>query len=167
MIGTALGMADDDAGCAGILQHFGGEIAGMRAGRIWVTILRADRDGPAPRLLGKARDQRGRRADQQVGLAGERAGARKHGLEFGHGGLQPVHFPVAGDQGPDAIVHVKFLTVGAASLAERREFGHIAVLAIPCPLTASNSPTRAWLRGGDGHFMMRYQPGDALFAEFA
>ena len=109
----------------------------MRARCIRVAILGADRNALAARLVGKAGNQRCRRADQQVRLAGEPGRARQHGLEFGHGGLQPVHFPVAGNQRPDAIVHVKFLTVCAASLAERREFGHIALQTIPRPLTAS------------------------------
>ena len=110
----------------------------MGARAIRVAILRADGDALAPGLVGKTGNQGRGRADQQIGLAGKGARACQHRVEFRHRGLEAVHFPVAGDQGPDAIVHVKFLTVCAASLAERREFGHIGSHMIPCPLTASN-----------------------------
>jgi hypothetical protein len=130
-------MADDDGGSARVLQHFCGKIAGMRARGVWMAVLRAYGEAFAIGPLRKTGDQRGRRADQQIGLAGKGARACQHRVKLGHGGLEPVHLPVAGDQGPDAIIHVKFLTVCRASLAERREFDHIGPQAIPCPLTAS------------------------------
>ncbi|KAH2819975.1 hypothetical protein KXV85_003337, partial [Aspergillus fumigatus] len=167
MIGAALGMANNDAGGTGITKHLGGEVAGMGTGSILVAILCADGDALALCLVGKRRDQGGRRADQQIGLAGKSTRARQHGVEFGRGGLQAIHFPVAGDQRPNAIVHVKFLTVCRVWLAERRELGHIGRQPIPATVNRSMWPTPARLRHGDGHFMMLYQPGDDHFADFA
>ena len=74
-----------------------------------MAILRADRERLEPsRLVGKGRDQGGRRANQEIGLGGDLGGAREHGLEFAHGGLEAVHFPVAGDQRPDGVGHGGF-----------------------------------------------------------
>ena len=57
--------------------------------------------------LGKGRDQRRRRTNQKIGLGGDRSGPRQHGLKLAQGGLEAVHFPVAGDQRPDGIGHDK------------------------------------------------------------
>ena len=128
VIGAPLGMADNDGAGAGIGQHFGRKIAGMGARRLGVAILRADRERlRTARLLGKGRNQRRRRADQQIGLGGDFGRARQHGLEFGHGGLQAVHFPVAGDQRPDGVGHVRILSSNVraptcASRAPRDQF---------------------------------------------
>ncbi len=106
VVGAALGMADDDGRGAGIGQHFRRQIAGVGAGSLGMTILGADRELGAPRLAGKSCDQGGGRAHQQIGLGGHRGGARDHGVEFGHGRFQAVHFPVARDQRPDGVGHV-------------------------------------------------------------
>ena len=42
MVLAALGMAQNDVGGAGIGQHFGRDIAGMRAGSVGVTVLSTD-----------------------------------------------------------------------------------------------------------------------------
>ena len=46
VVGAALGMADDDESRAGVLELFGGNVAGMGAGRLGVAILAADGDSP-------------------------------------------------------------------------------------------------------------------------
>ena len=48
MVGAALGMADDDGLGTGVGQHFSREIAGVRARRIGVAILRADGEASRP-----------------------------------------------------------------------------------------------------------------------
>ena len=53
MVGAPLGMADDHRHGAGILEHFGGDIAGMGAGRLGMAILPADRHRGAARGGGK------------------------------------------------------------------------------------------------------------------
>ena len=59
---AALGMADDHRDRAGVRQHLGGDVAGMGAGGLRVTVLAAEREAAA----GEPGDQRGRRADQHV-----------------------------------------------------------------------------------------------------
>jgi len=81
--------------------------------------------GNPERLVGEAGDQGGRRANQQVGLTGQRAGPGDHGFELGQGGFQAVHFPVAGDQRPDGVGHVNYpanVSVIDALAEGRRQF---------------------------------------------
>ena len=61
MIGAALGMAEDDVAAAGIAQHRGADVAGMRALLGRVAILAAERDGGCPRA---------RRRDRHSSVAG-------------------------------------------------------------------------------------------------
>ncbi len=102
VIGTPLRMADNDGACAGIRQHFGRDIAGMGARGLGMTILPPDRQALRARQFRcKSGNQRCGRTHQQIGLPGDLGGPREHGLELGHRGAQAVHFPVAGDQGPN------------------------------------------------------------------
>jgi hypothetical protein len=59
-----------------VLQHLGGKVAGVCAGRLMVAILRADRNLRAPRLFGERPDQGCRRTDQQIALGRDRLRAR-------------------------------------------------------------------------------------------
>ena len=118
-----------------------------------------------PRALSaKAGDQGRRRADQQVGLAGQRARPGKHCLEFAQSGLQAVHFPVAGDQRPDGVGHVNYpANVSVMECASRARAASSRYRSDDPPaVNRFNWPTRARLRGGGRHFMMRFQLGDAL-----
>src|SRR5690606_20667420 len=99
VIGAALAVADDDVGRAGILQHLGRNVAGMGAAGPGRAVLAADADAAALQRLGHGRNQRRRGAEAELGggfavlhPAGER-------LRLGETGPQPVHFPVADDQG--------------------------------------------------------------------
>ena len=109
MIGAALRMADDDRGGAGIRQHFGREVAGMGARDLGMAILGTDRQrfGSAC-SIGEAGDQGRRRANQEIGLGSDARGAGTHRVEFGDGGLEAVHFPVAGNHRPDGVGHMTF-----------------------------------------------------------
>ena len=106
VVGAALGMADDDGGGAGIRQHFGGNIAGMGAGRLGMAILRADREAVLNRApFGEGGNQRRRRADQQIGLCRDSSARRRSSASSSASrGLQAVHLPVAGNQRPMARV---------------------------------------------------------------
>src|SRR5882762_9377360 len=74
--------------------------------RLGVAILRTDREGlRAACFFSEGGNQRRGRANQQVGLGGDTRGTGKHGLEFGRGGLEAVHFPVTGNQRPDGVGH--------------------------------------------------------------
>ena len=61
-------MADDDGHGAGVLEHFGGDVAGVGTGRQRVAVLAADRDTRSGGNGGKVRDQRRRRTHHQLGL---------------------------------------------------------------------------------------------------
>ena len=76
MIGAALGMADDHMGRAGIGQHVGGDVAGMRARAGRVAVLTADGDRTVAGASGKGCDQRRRRADQHVAACAGAADGR-------------------------------------------------------------------------------------------
>jgi hypothetical protein len=150
VIGAPFGVPDDDGAGAGIRQYFGRNIAGMGSRRLGMAILRPDREVfRAARLLGERRDQRGRRADQKISLGGDSGGARQHGLEFGRGGLEAVHFPVAGNQRPDGVGHIRvscrILMPDSASRARRPvpDGGYVASK----PPAASIGPPR---QGCDG-----------------
>jgi hypothetical protein len=96
VIGAAFRMADDDSHGAGILEHFGGDIAGMSASGLGVTILAADQKF---RVLGRPdalRDQGGRRTDHQVG--GNTVHAGNDFRKLGQRGGKAVHLPVARHQ---------------------------------------------------------------------
>ena len=99
VIGAALGMADNDKGCPGVGQHFGADVAGVRAARLCVAILPADLD----RLVGIFRrepgNQRRRRTDEDVAVGrGRAAQPLDQRFDFGARCLKAVHLPVAGDQ---------------------------------------------------------------------
>jgi hypothetical protein len=68
MILPALGMADDHSRRAGILQHFGGDVAGEGPRGERVTILSADQNRRAAGCRRKAHNQRRRRTDHQIHL---------------------------------------------------------------------------------------------------
>jgi len=106
MVGAAFGMAEDDMGGAGIAQHGGRDVAGMRALGRRMAILRADGDRPAREQGCQGRHMREGRADQQVG--GQPGGAGAHRLSQRPGLPQrAVHLPIACDQGADARGHVR------------------------------------------------------------
>ena len=69
VVGAPLRMADDHRARAGIGEHFGRNIAGERARRLGMAILRADRRpwSPAPRRKGQ--HQRRGRTDHQIDCA--------------------------------------------------------------------------------------------------
>ncbi len=97
VIVAAFGMADDDGAGAGILEHFGGNIAGIGAGRFGMAVLAADGDARAARQRRKARQQRRRRTYHKVGV-GQAAGAGDDGLKLAGASRKPVHLPIASDQ---------------------------------------------------------------------
>ena len=137
----------------------------MGARGLWVAILGPDGEFRAARPVGETGDQGGRGADQQVGLASQCTRPCNHGLEFTQSGLQAVHFPVAGDQRPDGVGHVKYpadVSVIDALAEPRRQFQTGSGNSIPLAVNRFKSPTRPRLRGGRCHFMMRFQLGDAL-----
>ncbi len=68
MIVPALGMADNDGAGLRIRQHLGGNIAGMRAGRLRVAILSADGDAAAAGPRGEAGNEQKRRTDQDIDM---------------------------------------------------------------------------------------------------
>jgi hypothetical protein len=96
MVGAPLGMADNNRDGAGIGQHFGGDIARMRASRLGVTILAANGDLRAAHCLGKTGYQGRRRTNHQVGCNAGRA--VDNAGQFAGSGGKPVHLPVARDQ---------------------------------------------------------------------
>ncbi len=133
--------------------------------RLGVAILRADAERlRAACLFREGRNQGRRRANQQIGLAGDIGCARQHGLEFGRGRLQAVHLPVAGNQRPDSVGHVG-IPLGNVwvrhALAERG-----GQFQMPDLRSLSRHPLqlglRPRLRRSGGHFMMLYQLGDPL-----
>ena len=105
MVGAALGMAHDDKSGAGVAQHAGRDVAGVRAGDPGVAILPADRDRRVAEARARRMDQGRGRTQRQVDPARERgrksARDRLHGVERGE---NAVHLPVAGDEraGPRA-----------------------------------------------------------------
>ena len=73
MIGTALGMANDDVCGSCILQHFSGNVAGMRPTVRRVAILAAGLHRRARQNLRRPGQQRCGHADQRVGFCGQAA----------------------------------------------------------------------------------------------
>jgi len=97
-------MADNDGRRAAIGQHRRGDIPRMSARRLFMAILRADLHGAALGGLRHGCNQRGRRADHDigcVGMAGFREPRAKR-LDFAERGAQPVHFPVSGNERSDS-----------------------------------------------------------------
>ena len=68
VIPPTFGVADDDRRCAGILQHFGGNVARIGARSQGMTILAADQNRRAACGRGEARDQRRGRTHHQLDL---------------------------------------------------------------------------------------------------
>ena len=100
VVGAALGVADDDMRGAGVLQHLGRDVAGVRAALLRVAVLAADLDRRGRQHLDGTRQQRGGRADQRVGLGVEPAHeAVPDGAQLVQRRACAVHLPVAGDQG--------------------------------------------------------------------
>ncbi len=91
VVGTALGMADDNRRRAGITQHFCRDVAGMGAAFGHVAVLGADLDLAVGGCC-QGTDQRRRRADHDVGMRCllSRAGSDRFGL--GQGGSQNRSF---------------------------------------------------------------------------
>lgn len=99
MVGAALGMTQYHGGRPGIGDHLGRNLPGVRARPARMAVLRADADAGPQRDNGKGRQKRGRRRDEQVDLDPQRGIiARRDTAEFGNGGLQAIHLPVAGYQ---------------------------------------------------------------------
>ena len=95
VVGAALGMTQNDMAGTGIPQHGGGNIAGMRARSIGVTILAPDQQGGGGGSR-HAGDQRCGGPEQhhadRVGVGG------KQGGNFGQMGRPSVLFPIAGGE---------------------------------------------------------------------
>ncbi len=95
-------MADDDGRRSGTGQHFGGDIAGMGAARLGMTILAAKKDArpfDGPRHL---RQQRRRRTNHDVDGSARRLGKRiAHRLRLAQLRREAVHLPVAGNKRAD------------------------------------------------------------------
>jgi len=143
--------------------------------RLGVAILRTDREGlraacfSAKAAISVAGGQTSRSA-----LAADTRGTGKHGLEFGRGGLEAVHFPVTGNQRPDGVGHGR-IPQGSFEKVSRK-FRSICAsragapvpdtgFAARQPLTASLRPCLrlpAKVASGRLPLMMRSQLGDAL-----
>jgi len=105
VVGTALGMADDDEAAAGVPQHRRRNVAGMGALRLGMAILGAEQHGAAGQHLGDGKEESGGRADEHVATeARPRRAARRDGpVRDLVGEAEPVlpeavHLPVAGDK---------------------------------------------------------------------
>jgi hypothetical protein len=99
MILTALRMADDHVRGAEVGEHFRRDVARVGARLLGVAILAADGHVGADRHVGKGRDQCGGWADEQVDLGPQPGRVALLDIPQHRGrALQPVHFPVAGNQ---------------------------------------------------------------------
>ena len=98
MVGAPFGVTHDHGAGAGIGQHLGRNISGMRAGGVGVAILPADCHPRPPGRRGKVRNQGCRRTYHQFGFACELCRAGYDLGELGPRGGKPVHFPVARNQ---------------------------------------------------------------------
>src|ERR1700685_2830950 len=92
VIMPTLGMADDDGTGAGVLEHFGGNIAGIGAGRFGMAVLAAD--GGARAAPRKPRTRWGERTYKKVGI-GRAARAGDDPPHPPGKSRKPVHFPIS------------------------------------------------------------------------
>ena len=92
MVGAAFGMAHDHVFRARVGQLRGGEVAGMRAVRVGMAVLSADRHRLARDPRDHGVDQRRGRADQDLAVAI----LTQKRVEFGQRRQRSVHLPVAG-----------------------------------------------------------------------
>ncbi len=95
MVKAALRVPHDDRTGAGILEHFGGQVARKGARRLAMAVLRPDCDPAAAGERRKARDQGRGRANQNVAPP-EIARTGNDLLQLGRRPLQAVHLPIAG-----------------------------------------------------------------------
>ncbi len=115
MIGAALGVADDDGGTAELLQHLGGNIARVGAGRVPVTVLAAHPDLGAGQDAPHPADHHRGRADHHVCLELD---VLQHGGEQArllHMARPPFifQFPATSARGPSlAIIFPQVLETG-------------------------------------------------------
>src|SRR5262245_51801738 len=99
MPGATLRMAEDHRRAPGVLQHFGGNIAGEGARGRGMTILPSHRDPGAAEKLHNRPDEGGGRTHHDVAAeahALQHIGKQPNLLELRG---EPVHFPVSGHQG--------------------------------------------------------------------
>jgi hypothetical protein len=82
MVGSALGMSDDYGRRAGIGEHFGGDVAGVRAGRSRMAVLRAYRNRGSFGDRAEPANESRRRADHQVRSARDCGRSRDDRLEL-------------------------------------------------------------------------------------
>ncbi len=97
MVGAPFGMADDGVAAAQFRQHLGGDVAGMRARRRGMAILRAELHGAPREGVRDGNQMDERRADQNLGPLGLRQNGDR-GSERRRIGLAAVHLPVSGDE---------------------------------------------------------------------
>ena len=87
----------------GIPEHFRRNVAGESPGRLFVTVLAANRHRRSPGAGGERRNQGRRRTDQQV-----RSGPCRRGddpYQARRSRREAVHLPVAGNQGSSCSCH--------------------------------------------------------------
>jgi hypothetical protein len=98
MVGTPLGMANNNRVRSSISEHLRGNIAGVGARWFGVTVLCANEHRRATRGSGKCRYQGGWRANHEFRLAGKilRVGDDPGELSFGR--RQSIHLPIARDE---------------------------------------------------------------------
>ena len=96
---AAFGMTQNNVGGPGVGQHSGADLAGEGAAGLGVAVLATDGHRSIAKLCGDDRQNRRRRADQQIAVGG-RGGGRivaNSGRQRSARRRQIVHFPVAGD----------------------------------------------------------------------
>ena len=107
VVGAALGMADDDMRGAGVLQHLGRDVAGMRAAFLGVAVLAAGLDRRA--ATGSRRPASSSVAGTQISASVSASRPLMKpwpiGAQLVERGAGAVHLPVAGDQRADSWRH--------------------------------------------------------------
>ena len=120
MVGAPFAVTDNDEGGAGVGQHWGRNIAGMRAARLAMTVLPAHGNSRR-RGDGGGRGQKRRRgADQEIEFFAQRRIVALGGaFDLSERGAQAVHFPIAGEQRTAFERHEK-LQEGVRDMAKAR-----------------------------------------------
>ena len=96
MIGPALGMAEDDRGRPGVLEHFRGNVSGMGSAHRPMAVLCTNHQPRSHGLAGQRADEGRRRADHGIHPVRETLLTQPlaHTPGLAERRLQPVHLPV-------------------------------------------------------------------------